>query len=146
AREGAHDAPHPVEALGVPELLALREEELVAEADAEERPPAVERAAERPAEPGRVDVLHRVAERPVARQHTGLGLVDDPGVGGHARGNADARERLLDAPQVAPAVVDDRDHSTGYGRPRGGGSGRAPGAPPRRATLQAPLGRGQEAL
>src|SRR5205807_6617954 len=47
AREAALDAPHHVEALGVPEFLALGEEELVAEADAEERPPAVERAAER---------------------------------------------------------------------------------------------------
>src|SRR5207245_10838998 len=92
----------------------------------------------------------------------GLGRVDDPGVGGHARGNADARERLLDASQVAPAVVDDRDHSTSYGQPGAGGSGLAPGAPPARppagrarapapgprprpATLQPPLRPGHQA-
>src|SRR5439155_21741362 len=104
-----------VQPLALPELLALGEEELIAEADAEERAPAVEAAADRLQQAQRLERAHGVVERAVAGQHDRLGVVDDPRVLGDQRPHAETPERLLHAPEIAPAVVDDRDH--GYSVP-----------------------------
>ena len=108
--EAAHDTWNHVEPASLAELLARRKEELVPEADAEERPRAVERAAQGLDETARCEVRHRIVERAVAGQHDRVGVVDGARIFGHDGRNADALERLLHAAEIAAAVVDDRDH------------------------------------
>ena len=110
--KAADHAGDDVEPLALAELLALGEEELVPEADPEERPPFVERGPERVEEPQRLEIAHGVVEGAVAGQDEGAGVPDHARVLGDDGAHAEAPQRLLDAAQVAPPVVDDRDHVT----------------------------------
>src|SRR5215472_11218419 len=111
SREAADHARQHVQPLALPELLALREEELIAEADAEERPALIESRADRLEEPSRLEVGHGVVKRTVTWQHEGAGVLDHPWILRHHRAHPEAAEGLLHAAQVAAAVVDDSDHS-----------------------------------
>src|SRR5262249_32025713 len=71
-----HRPGHHVEPTALAELLAAREEQLIAQADAEERPAAVERAPKRRREPQSVESVHRVVKRAVAGKHHGVGGID----------------------------------------------------------------------
>jgi len=64
--KAANDAGDDVEALALPEFLALGEEELVPETNPEERPPFVERSPERVEETEGPEVAHGVVEGAVA--------------------------------------------------------------------------------
>src|SRR5438093_766012 len=99
-----------VEAASLAELLARRKQELVAEADAEKRPAPVQRPPEGREEAEVLEVRHGVVERSVAWEHDGVRLVHGAWILGHDRRDADAAERLLDRPEVAPAVIDNGDH------------------------------------
>ena len=97
-----------------PELLALLEEELHAEADAEERPPGVDRrAAPARSSPSRAGWSCRRAKAPTPGSTTAGAARDALGVARHLGRLPDALERLLHAPQVAHAVVDDRERAHG---------------------------------
>src|SRR5207249_10693008 len=98
------------------EFLARREQELVAEANSEKRPAAVQRPPEGREESEAFEVRHRVVERPIARKHDGVRAVDGARILGHDRRDAGATERLLDGPEVPPAVIDHGDHGL-TGRP-----------------------------
>src|SRR5207245_10536793 len=99
-----------VEAAPFTELLARREQELVAEADTEKRPAPVQRPPEGREKSEALKVRHRVVERPVARKHDGVRPVHGARILGHDRRDADATERLLDGPEVPTAVLDHSDH------------------------------------
>src|SRR3990172_6092761 len=92
-----------------PELLALGEEHLQAEADPQERPILAENVGKERKEPLPAKVLHAVAEG----AHPGQ---DDPGATGKLRGapahdrrKPERLERLAPAAQVSHPVVDDPD-------------------------------------
>src|SRR5262249_14983138 len=97
------------------ELLALAEQELIAEADAEERPLALEAGAERRDQAEALETPHRVVEGPVTGQHDRLRVVDHLRVLGHDGRHAHPAEGLLDAAEIAPPVIHDRDHVSGPG-------------------------------
>ena len=97
-REAADRARDHVEPLALAELLALGEEELVAEADAEERARPLEARADRLDEPARLQIVHRVVEGAVAGQDHRLRVVDDhAGSSVTTAGMPEAREGLLHA-------------------------------------------------
>ncbi len=110
--EAANDTGNDVEPLALTELLALGEEELVPEANPEERPPVVERGAERVEEAQRLEIAHGVVESAVAGQDKSAGVSDHARVLGHHGAHAEAPQRFLDAAQVPPSVIDNRDHVT----------------------------------
>src|SRR5207245_9066509 len=87
-----------VETAPFTEFLARREPELVAEANSEKRPAAVQRPPEGREESEAFEVRHRVVERPIARKHDGVRAVHGARILGHDRRDADATERLLDGP------------------------------------------------
>ena len=91
------------------ELLALREEQLVAQADPEVRPAGVDVGTDRLDEPEALEGLHRVGEGAVAGHDQRPGLLDRAGIVGDD-GRTEARQGLLHAPEIAAPVVDDRDH------------------------------------
>src|SRR5207249_5573627 len=88
------------------EFLARREQELVAEANSEKRPAAVQRPPEGREESEAFEVRHRVVERHTARKHDGVRATHGAKILGHHRRDADANERLLHEPDVAPTVID----------------------------------------
>src|SRR5262245_13581245 len=99
-----------VEPLAVTELLARGEQQLVAQADAQERPLPVERPAQGGQQSEGVEVFHGIVKRPVPGQDDGVGLVDQTGILSHSRRHSEPTEGFLHRAQVAPAVVDDGDH------------------------------------
>src|SRR5256885_7820803 len=110
-REPAHDAGQHVEAPALAELLAAREEQLIAEADAEKRAAAVERATQRRRQAKTVEIGHRIVKRAVAGKDHGIGVVHRLRVLGHDGVHADPFEGLLDRAEIASAVIADVDHS-----------------------------------
>ena len=94
------------------ELLALGEEKLVAEADAEVRPPGRDVRADRLREPQAVEAPHGIGEGPVPGNDQGTSARHGPGVIGDDDLGGEHGQRLPDAAEVAPAVVDDGDHKT----------------------------------
>src|SRR5215831_20382829 len=108
--EPAHGAGDHVEPAALAELLAGREQQLIAETDPEKRAAAVERPAERRKQAEPLKVLHGVMERAVPWEHDGIRLVDAPRILGDRRGHADPTKCLLDGAEVAAPVIDDRDH------------------------------------
>ena len=113
-REPAHHPGQDVEALGVAELLALGEEELVAEADAEIGPPGRDVGADRLGEPEALEAPHGVREGAVPGHDQRAGARHRPGVVGDDDLGHELGQRLPDAAEVAPAVVDDRDHKAPF--------------------------------
>src|SRR5262245_30571374 len=109
-RQAAHRARHDVEPAPLAEFLARREQELVAETDAEERPPAVERAPKRRDEAQTVQVRHRVVKRAVARKDHRLRVVDGARILRDQGGASDPSKRLLDGAEIAPSIIDNCDH------------------------------------
>ena len=79
------------------------------EAEAEHRHAGVDALVQQLVEPERADRLHRLAERAHAREDDQRGVADAVVVGRPVGRRADVLERLLDAAEVAHAVVDDRD-------------------------------------
>src|SRR5437867_187767 len=118
-REAAHRARDHVEALALSELLALGEEELVAETDPEEGAPVVQAAPDGLQQPEGLEGRHGVVERAIAGQHHRLRVADRQRVLGDDGAHAETIEGLLHAAQIAPAVVDDGDHTNdpGYSVP-----------------------------
>ena len=99
-RQTAHGAGNHVEPAPLAELLARGEQQLIAEADPQERPRAVERSPQRGQEAERVEVPHGVVKRAVTGQHHGLRVVDRARILGHHGGAADSPKRLLDGAEV----------------------------------------------
>src|SRR5262249_30563383 len=106
-----HHAGQDVETLRVAELFALGEEKLVAEADAEVGPTGRYVGPDRVAEPEPLEARHRVGESAIPRHHERVGPRHRRGVVGDDDPGGELGERLLHAAEVAPAVVDDRDHN-----------------------------------
>src|SRR2546425_9412326 len=113
-RQTAHGTGDDVEPSSLAELLTGGKQELIAEADPQERPAAIERPAEGGQQAQAVEVRHRVVKRAVPRQHHRLRVVDSARIlGDHCRA-ADATKRLLDGPEVSAPVVDDGNHSAPF--------------------------------
>ena len=87
-------------------LLGRLEQHLHADADAEERPPGVDGVERRLLQPGASQRRHAPAEGTHARQHDGVGVGDQPVVGGETGVGAHVRQRLLGRAQVADPVVE----------------------------------------
>ena len=100
-----HRAGQQAEPVGAAELLAALEEQLQAEADAEDRRPRRGPLGEQLVEAGRADPLHRPREGADAGQDQPVGGADRLGVGADRGARADVLERLLDRAQVAHPVV-----------------------------------------
>ena len=109
-READHPARDDVQPRMGPELIALGEEELQAEADPEERPPFTDHPEERLDEPSLLQVPHAVGKGPDPRQDDLVRLQHDLRVGGHHRFAADPLEPLLDGAEVPHAVIDYCNH------------------------------------
>src|SRR5258706_718319 len=105
-----HPAGKNIQSLLRPELLALAEQELEAEADAEKRLFALHDFADRPDEVVAPEVFHAGVEGADARQHDPVGVENRRDVARDLRPAAHALEALLDAAKVPHAVIDDRDH------------------------------------
>ena len=90
-------------------FVADVEEELEAQADAQEGASGADRVAYGVDEVLRAEVGDGVAEGAEAGEDDLLGTGDFVGLGDDLRGGADAFKCLLNAPQVAHAVVDNRD-------------------------------------
>src|ERR1043166_1954555 len=109
--EAAHSTAQETEAARRAELFRLVEEHLHPDADAEQRRPFFNTLAHEPFKAARGESLHARAERAHARQHEFLGLAQHALVRAHDRVNAARAESLLDRPQVADAVINDRHAS-----------------------------------
>ncbi len=92
-------------------LLALLEEELHADADAEEGLSLLDRLAQDRHEAPPFDLGHGGRERPVAGQHERVGAAQGLRVPGEQDLRPRAAEALRHAPEVPDAVVGDRDHA-----------------------------------
>ncbi len=90
-------------------LVARLEEELQPEADPEERPVLREPAPDRRDEPVALQARHRGGRRPDPRDDERVRATDGLRVAHDRDVRADGREGLLDADEVAGAVVDDGD-------------------------------------
>src|SRR5262249_18439090 len=106
----AHGAGDHVEPAALAELLAGREQQLIAETNPEKRAAAVERPAEcrKQAEP--LEVRHGVVECAVSREDDSVRLVDAPGILRDRRRHADPPKRLLDGAEVPAPVIDHGNH------------------------------------
>src|SRR5262249_17610389 len=109
-RKTADDAWDDVETASVTEFLAPREQELVAQADAEKGSASVEGAMEGVDQTETGQGGHGVVKGPAPGQDHGVGLVHDTRRLRHPRRHADAPEGLLHAAEIAAPVVDDGDH------------------------------------
>src|SRR6185436_7205959 len=107
----AHDATgQDAEPRARPLLLALVEQHLHAEADAEVRPAARDRAAQHVAEAALDEPAHEHAERALAGYDDLVRAPDDLGVARDGDVAADLGDRALHRAQVARADIDDGDH------------------------------------
>ena len=110
-RVEAHDrALQDVEAGYPAELDTLGKENLHSHADAEKRGAAPDDAMHGLDQAALGQALHTRRERAHTGQHHARGRLDSGRVARHGRGEAHFLEALVDAPQIAHAVVDDRDH------------------------------------
>src|SRR5262249_55432520 len=108
--EADHAAGKDIEALLRTELLALAEQQLESQADAEKRRLARDDVAHRRDEVVALEIFHARAERADAGQHDAVRAHDRADIAGDLRGVPETLERLLHAVEIAHAVVDDRDH------------------------------------
>src|SRR5262249_2129393 len=106
AGELADLAAQDAEAFGAAELGRCLEQELHAQADAEQRPPFPHPTTERLHQPALAQVDHRLGERADAGQDEAVDAVERRGVVAHHDLGADVLERLLHRAAVAHAVVD----------------------------------------
>ena len=113
-RKPAHHPGQDVETLGVAELLALGEQELVAQADPEIGPAGRDVGADRLDEPEALEAPHGVREGAVPGDDQRASARHRPGVLGDHDVGHELGQRLPDAAEVAPAVVDDRDHKAPF--------------------------------
>ena len=115
------------------ELLALLEQRLVADADAEERTAGLDELARGLQQRLLVERLDAIVERADARQHDGPRVGHFLGLPGDAHVCPDLEQRLVDAAQVAGAVVNQSNHGRRIVRRRGSGRGNAEDTPQGRA-------------
>ena len=108
ASSARHRARQQAEALGAAELLGALEEQLQAEADAEDRRPRRGPLGDQLVEPGRADPLHRPREGADAGQDQAVGGAHSSGSAQIVAARADVLERLLDRAQVPHPVVQDQ--------------------------------------
>ena len=101
---------HQPETLRPAELLALVEQQLQPQADTQKRPLPVHHVPDHIHQPEALKVIHAGVERAHSGQHHPTRLGDTARVTGDLRHEAHPFQPLLDAPQIAHAVVDDRDH------------------------------------
>src|SRR5918999_5217622 len=97
---------------GSTELVALLEEQLHAEADAEQRPTRCGVPPQRLDEAATFELAHPVGERAHAGEHEPLRTLDGLGALGEDDLGARTLERPADAEEVAEAVVDDGDQAS----------------------------------
>jgi hypothetical protein len=90
-------------------LVAGLEQELQAEADAQERPAHRDPAQDRVDQPGPREPVHRRGGRADSRYHERIRGVEAVGVSGDRDASADRGESLVDGHEVARAIVHDRD-------------------------------------
>ena len=90
-------------------LVAAVEQQLQAEADAEERPAGADVSQHGVAEAGVAELGDGVPERPDPGQHHLVGGRHPVRVRGYLGRRPDRLERLLDAPQVGHPVIDDHN-------------------------------------
>ena len=105
-----HHAVDEAETFGPRALLAAVEEDLQADADAEQRLAGGDRLLEHGDQAALFEVLHAVAKGADARQHDLRGLADHAFVTRHADVRAERDERLLGAEEIADAVINDCNH------------------------------------
>src|SRR5579859_25733 len=91
-------------------LLAAVEQELHADADAEDRHTALACVPQRRREAPAVELARAMAEVPDPRKDDRRRVAERDGLVDQVRACADRGERLAHAREVADAVVDDRDH------------------------------------
>src|SRR5712692_1071385 len=108
-RKAAHRARDHVEPLALAELLALGKQELVAQADAEERAVAVEAGPQRFQQAERLEIAHGVVEGAVAGEHDGLGVGHHARILGDHGAHAEPAEGLLDAAEIPATIIYDGD-------------------------------------
>src|SRR5262245_25938994 len=108
----AHRARDDIESLALSKLLTLREQELIAETDAEEGTAIVKTRADRVQQTERLERPHRIVEGAVARERHRLSVGDNPRILRDDRAHAETAQGFLDAAEIAPAVVDDGDHGS----------------------------------
>ena len=111
AHDLARDQPQPLVAT---ELLALVEEHLHADADAEQRLAGGHMGQQRLDETAGAQVADAVAKGADAGEHHLVGRGDIPGIGADPRREAELLEGLLDAAQVAHLIINDIYHSQTY--------------------------------
>ena len=97
-------------------LVAALEQELEPEADPEVRPPGPDPVADRGREPASPQAVHRGARRPDARDDEEVRAANRLRVARDDDRGTDGDQRLVDAHEVAGAVVDDRDERAGRRR------------------------------
>ena len=95
-------------------LEAAREQHLQAEADPQERPAGADVFADHGVQAGFPQAADGVLKRPDPRQHQPPGVRDRVRIVGDDRDVAELLERLLHAPQIGHAVINDGDrfHAT----------------------------------
>src|SRR5262249_10699113 len=99
-------------------LLRLFEEQLIAEADAQQWPALTRKLHDPAAQVPLLQLPQGRREGPHAGQHQAVGAGQLVEVGGHARGGSPLQYSTLDRAQVADAIVDDRDHPESPDSPR----------------------------
>src|SRR2546425_11579004 len=120
----AHAPRQQPEALVAAVLRRLLEEQLVAEADAEDRPSLQGQLDHAPPQPTLRELFKGRRKRPHARQDHAIGVIELIGVSRQRRVGSDMEKSAVDRAHVAYTVVDDRDHPS---RPLDEGT---PGPPP----------------
>jgi hypothetical protein len=98
------------------ELLAAAQQQLAADADAEQRFAFGDRSLQRRFEPALAQSLHGIPEGADAREDDAIGLRQRLGFAGNAVLHAKMTERLSEAEQIAAPVVDHRDQGRVSGR------------------------------
>src|SRR5215510_11436021 len=93
----AHRARDDIESLALSKLLTLREQQLVAETDAEEGTAIIERRANRVEQTERLERCHRIVEGTVPRQRHRLRVGDNSRILRDDRAHAETAQGLLDA-------------------------------------------------
>src|SRR5262249_14912943 len=99
-------------------LFRLFEEQLIAEADAQQWPALTRKLHDPAAQVPLLQLPQGRREGPHAGQHQAFGSGQLVVVGGRSRSGSDVQQRTLDRAQVADAVVDDRDHPESPDRPK----------------------------
>ena len=113
-----HTAIEQPEALVAAMLRRLLEQQLIAEADPEDRLPLLGQFDDPAAEAAFGKLGKSGRKRPYPRQHHAVGVLKVVAIGGELGLSSNMEQRSLDRAQVPDPVVDDRDH---WGPPKNSG-------------------------